>query len=517
MNTPSSSSRARNWAFDSRRTRDDSHIILTIFEGLMGLGIVSALCATAGFFDDVGDSVVLGVTGALFIGIGAALRAKLIRRRRPTAAAVLSGLAATWLALVVVGTAVYLVTGTISRIDDALVESAAGFSTTALTTLDPSELSVPMALWRASTQWLGGLVGILIGVVALPMALQGQRIAPTEWGSADDDFARSKLERRRQVLVVYLGLTAVIAVAFAATGMGTKHSVVHALTTISTGGFSSVPDSFASFGAGPVAVATAGMIIAGAGYAAIWWAIRGRTKPLLRSPELRLYGVILLLGTLLVWWGADGLSWNDSLFTTASSASTTGFAVADWTSLDDAVTALLLVIIATGSMIGSAGGGLSISRARILVAFARRELRRQLDPGAVVVLKSSGRAVDDRAVERITGHQIAHLATCATAAGLLALAGVDLVGAIYTGVSVLSTHGPGIGVGPFGDLGNFSQPARLLLVPFMLAGRLSLVPLMIGIVWIVHAQQGVRRELRASLGGWPARLTPSSVLERRRR
>ena len=515
MNTPLSSSQTRLRALDSRRTRGDSHIILTIFEGLMGLGIVSALCAIAGFLDDVGDSVVLGITGVLIIGTGAALRAKLIRRRRPTASAVLSGLAATWVALVLVGTAVYLITGTISRIDDALVEAAAGFSTTALTTLDPSELSVPMTLWRASTQWVGGLVGILVGVVALPMALQGKRLTPTEWGGADD-FAPSRSARRRQVLAIYVSLTALIGIAFAATGMGAKHSVVHALTTISTGGFSSAPDSFASFGAGPAAVATVGMIVAGAGYSIIWWAIRGRANALLRSPELRLYGAILLLGTLLVWWGADGLSWNDSLFTTASSASTTGFAVADWTSLDDAVTALLLVIIATGSMIGSAGGGLGISRARILVAFARRELRRQLDPGAVVVLKSSGRAVDDGAIERMTGHQIAHLATCASAAGLLAVAGVDLLGAIYTGISVLSTHGPGIGVGPFGDLGNFSQPARLLLVPFMLAGRLSLVPLMIGIVWIVHARQGLRRELRATLRAWPARLTPSSRLERRR-
>lgn len=515
MKSSPSSSRTRLRALDPRRSRADSHILLTISEGLAGLGIVSAVCAIAGFFDDLGDSVVLGITGVLFTGIGALARVKLKRRRRPTTAAVLSGLAATWVTLVLVGTAVYLISGAINRVDDALVEAAAGFSTTALTTLDPSELSVPMTLWRASTQWVGGLVGILTGVVALPMALQGQRLNPTEWSGDHNTFARGKIARRRQVMAIYLGLTAVIGAAFAATGMGAKHSAVHALTTISTGGFSSVPDSFASFGTGSTAVAAVGMIVAGSGYAIIWWAIRGRGKALWQSIELRVYGAILLLGTLSVWWRADGLSWFDSLFTTASAASTTGFAVADWTSQHDAVTALLLVIIATGSMVGSAGAGLGISRARILVGFARREVRRQLDPGSVVVLKTGGQAVDDRAIERITGHQIAHLATCAIAAGLLALAGVDLLGAIYTGISVLSTHGPGIGVGAFGNLENFSQPARLLLVPFMLAGRLSLVPLMIGIVWIVHAQQGLRRESRAFLRVWPERLASSSLFARR--
>ncbi|MDE0607616.1 MAG: hypothetical protein OXH78_10750 [Acidimicrobiaceae bacterium] len=515
MKSPTRTSRTRLRALDPRRSRADSHILLTICEGLAGLGAVSVLCAIAGSLDDAGDSVVLGLAGVLLITLGAVARVKLKRRRRPTTAAVLSGLAATWVALVVAATAVYLSSGAIGRADDALVEAAAGFSTTALTTLDPSELSVPMSLWRACTQWLGGLVGILIGVVALPMALQGQRLTPTEWSDDDATFARGRIARRRQVMAIYLGLTAAIGVAFAATGMGAEHSAVHALTTISTGGFSSMPDSFASFGAGPAAVATVGMIIAGSGYAIIWWAIRGRRSALTQSIELRIYGAILLFGTLLVWWCADGLSWNDSLFTTVSAASTTGFAVADWTALDDAVTALLLVIIATGSMIGSAGAGLGVSRARILVAFARRELRRQLDPGSVVVLKTGGQAVGDPAVERITGHQIAHFATCAGAAGLLASAGVDLLGAIYTGVSVVSTHGPGIGVGSFGSLENLSRPARLLLVPFMSAGRLSLVPLMIGIVWIVHAQQGLRRELRALWRVWPERLASFSLAARR--
>ncbi len=514
MNARPSSPRARTRALDPRRPRGDSHIILTVTEGLSGLGVVSGFCAAAGVLDDPVDSAVLAGTALLLIGVGLWSRAELTRRPRPTTSAVLSGMVAAWLTLVLVGTLVYLITGTISSPGDAVVEASAGFSTTALTTLDPAELSLPMTLWRASTQWVGGLLGVLVGVVALPMALQQGRLTPTEW-VANEDFARSRLARRRQVLAVYLGLTVLLGAAYAATGMGAEHSVVHAFTTISTGGFSSMPDSFVGFGSGSAAVATAGMIVAGSGYAVVWWALRGRVKPLKQSPELRLYAAILSLGTLLVWWNADGLSWSDALFTTASSASTTGFAVLDWTSLNSAVTALLLVIIAAGSMIGSAGGGLQISRVRILVDFARRELRRQLDPDAVVVLKSGSRAVDDRAIERMTGHQICYVASCAAAAGLLALAGVDLVEAVYTGVSVLSTHGPGLGAGAFGELKDFNQPTRLILVPFMLAGRLSLVPLMIAIVWLSHLKKALLRSLRHWSHAWPSQ-SLSTVRSHRR-
>ena len=473
----------------------------------MVLGMVSGACAVAGVADDRGDSLVLATAAVLLGAVGVLSHRGIVRRPRPATSTVMAALAAAWLALVVAGAVVYLSTGTIGRIDDALVESAAGFSTTAATTLDPSELSVSMTLWRASTQWVGGLLGLVAGVVVLPAALQQNRLTPTEWVDSGD-FARDEL--RRRVVVTYMSLTVACGVAFAATGMGIKHSAVHGLTTISTGGFSSASDSFAGFGAGAAAVATVGMIVAGTGYAVIWWALRGRAKALFRSSELRIYGAILVLGTLLVWWLADGLSWHEALFTTASSASTTGFAITDWTVLDPSVTALVLVIFATGSMAGSAGGGLHISRSRILVAFARRELRRQLDPGAVVVLKSHGRAIDEPAVERVTGHQIAHFGTCACAAVLLAFFGVDLTGAIYTGVSVLSTHGPGIGVGPYGDLSGISQWARVSLVPFMLAGRLSLVPLMIAAVWGAQAHEAMGCSLRKQ----PFRARAANLLTR---
>ena len=470
-----------------------------MIDGILALGVLTTVCGLVGYFDDQGDSVVLVACGVPAIGIGLASRRGLERSHRPAPSRVLAGLAMTWLVLVLAGAGIYLGTGTIDRVDSALVESAAGFSTTALTTLDPSQLSVPMQLWRASTQWVGGLVGILAGVVALPMALRGSSLAPGE--SAAARLVASPSSARRRVLAIYSSLTLLCGLAFVGTGLGTRHSAVHALTAISSGGFSSTNDSFASFGAGPRLVATVAMVIAGSSYFVMWWLIRGRTTQVWKSTELRLYLAIIATGSVLVWFGSDGWSVGDSIFTAASAASTTGFAVGDWTVLDDAVLAVLLVIIATGSMAASAGGGLHIARASLLVSFASRELRRQLDPHAAVVLKTGGRAIDDRAIERTTGYQIAHLAICGTAAFLLALAGVDLVGAIYTGISTVSTHGPGVGVGPYGSLEGFSGAARLMLIPFMLAGRLSVLPLLLGVAWILSAKATIDRRVRRALAG----------------
>ena len=135
-------------------------------------------------------------------------------------------------------------------------------------------------------------------------------------------------------------------------------------------------------------------------------------------------------------------------------------------------------------------------RARILVSYASRELRRQLDPHAVVVVKLGGEGIDERSLERMTGYQISHLGLCAIGAFALAAFDVDVMGAMWTSVSAISTYGPGIGTGPFGDLGDLSAPARLTLVPLMLAGRLSVLPVLLGFVWLVRGQLHVERRLR---------------------
>ena len=473
-----------------------SYARLAITDSVSAFGALGIVAGLLGIFDDRGDATFLVVSGIIALATGLRTRQTFARNIRPAPGRVLSGLALSWIALVLLGTGVYLATGTIDRVDDALVEAAAGFSTTSVTTLDPSELSVPMQIWRASTQWFGGLLGIIAGVIALPLAFRGRYLAINSTQQNPYRLAPTPEVGRRRVSVVYLGLTIALGFAYALVGLGARDSVVHAMTTISTGGFSSNPDSFVGFGTGPRVVATVGMIIGGSSFFVIWWIVRGRMTPVWRSTELRLYVGLLTFGSILVALDTEGISILDAAFTSASALTTTGFAVGDWTVLNDALLTVLLVMIGTGSMSGSAGGGLRVIRAWMLVGFASRELRRQLDPHSIVVVKQGGVAIDESTLERNTGYQIAHLGLCFAAAFLLAATGVDLTGAIYTGVSVISTHGPGVGVGPYGDLSEWSPMARLMLTPFMLAGRLSILPLLLGVSTLFATEKSVVRQGR---------------------
>ena len=483
------------------KRRVDSFNRLAITDSLFGLGILSGLAGVVGVFDDLGDGVVLLVTGLVSISIGTAGRRTYEQRHRPTPARVVSGLAATWVVLVVVGTGVYLASSATDSAGTALFESASGFSTTALTVLDPTQLSVGVQLFRGSTQWLGAMIGLMAAVVSLPGVLRGSVHVPVGQGRRLDRLAPDPATGRRRVTGIYVGLTIVCGLAYAGTGMGTKDSFVHALTTVSTGGFTNQTDSFASYGSGPQIVATVFMTLAGISYFVFWWVLRGQTRRFIRSTEMWLYFAMIATATVAILIAVDGIALRHALFQAASAASTTGFASADWTAFPSSALAVLLIATATGAMGASAGGGLGIARAGALVAYVKGGLRRQLDSHIVTVIKREGRAVDDEELARLTGYQIAHVGLCAVGAFLLATTGVDIVSSLWTSISALSTAGPSPITGPNGDATNLPTAARFLLIPGMLAGRLTILPLLAAVVGLLqvkdHSIKRVKRLLRS--------------------
>lgn len=481
------------------RARRDSYSRLAIGDGLGSLTIVMLFAALVGVGDDAGDALALAgvsvVTGSLAIAIRRSFR----RRERPPAARVISGLASTWAVLVLTGTVVYLVSGTSTQVDEALFESAAGFSTVAATSLNPEALSTPIAVFRGGTQFIGGLVGLLAGVVALPRTMKGNVQVPKGEGRRSDRLAPDPITGRRRVLAMYVGLTVLCGAGYALSGLGARSSVIHAMTTLSTGGFSDQADSFVTAPGAARVVATVFMAIAGTSYFVLFWLLRGNVGRFSRSPELRLYLLLLLAVTVLLAIDVDGLSLGDAAFTAASASSTTGFALTDWTLFPSAGLSLLLVAVATGAMGASAGSGLRVVRAWLLVLFAAREIRRQLDPKSVTLVRHGQRTLNDRELDSLTGYQIAHFGLCGVGAFALALTGDDLVDSLWTAISVVSTFGPSPTMGPFGDADQLGRFGQLAMVPGMLAGRLTILPLLLAVSSALQAYRWSARELRRAV------------------
>ena len=457
-----------------------SWTLAAITDAGLVLGVATMVSGLAGIGDDNVDAAVFGGVGAACAVLAALARRRVAPPARAGAGRVFAGIGLLWTLMALFGAALYAGTGALGRLDDALVESVAGFTTTSLTLLDASEASRTVLLFRAATSWVGGLVAILIAVVTLPTVLRSTALIGYTSGRRGLDLVPNAAVGTRRVLVLYSGFAAACVAGYLLCGLGPTEALVTGLGTASTGGFTGRADSLAGYGAAPQAVAAAGMLLAGAGIFALWWIARGRLRPLWRSQEMRTYALLLAAATAAIA-AHRGVGLGEAGFMAVSMMSTTGFAVTDWTGWGASATVVMLLAAGIGTMMGSPGGGIKVMRARLLMGSAGGELRRQLDSYALVLVRRDGETLSRRTLDRLGGHQIAYVVLVGVGALLLGVSGASLPGSVWGSVSMVSTVGPAVGeIGAFGRLENLDWPARLALVPPMMGGRMSIPPLMAG-------------------------------------
>ncbi len=525
LRAPSPGSRAERQRLRRSRTQLSRHEDLLQFEheahpleqklsksSSWTLSVLADICVLVGLAAILSGAIGLPDLQALrFVAVGFAIlfltllvRTRITRPAHVQPGQVFAGIGTVWVLLWLLGGAINLLTGTFSRPADALFESAAGFTTTAVTILDidSDTISNSVLLWRASNSWIGGLVGIAIAVLAMPLALRKEALLGFTSAQQGYDLVPNSSVGLRRIIALYVGFTMACIVGYALTGVDLLEATVIAFGTVSTGGFAPHADSLSGYGMATSIVATAGMLAAGSGVFVLWWLIKGRLQPLMRSQELHAY-LFLVAATVAVIAATTDVGPREALFTAASVISTTGFAILDWTAWPEVDTDVLIVVVAVGAMLGSAGGGVRIMRARLLFGYAARELRLQLSPNSVVPVRRGDTAVNERTLERVGSYVVSHVAVVFVGALLLGITGLSVSGSFWGSISAVSTLGPAAGeIGAFGQVDELSRVSRWVLVPLMLAGRVAILPLLAFIMFALHGQRMALRRTR--LVGWQA-------------
>lgn len=428
----------------------------------------------------------------------------------PTTAHALGSAVVFFLGLISLSTVVYLITSPVGRLDDALFESVAGYSTTAMTSFTSpmlAEADQSVLLWRVGTQWIGGATALIFAVALVPFWGGDRELADP--GSRHRQYralAPTPVLAARRILELYSSITVIAVGVFVIAGLDVFEAVSHALSTVSTGGFSSSRFSTAAYDSPAVEWLTAAlMALSGSSIAIIWWIIRGRLGVIWQAMEMRVYlGALAGASLVFSWWGRGSAEPSEAIrhgvFKAASTLSTTGHQVTDWTSWSNGTYALMLFLVGVGSMAGSAGGGFKWLRVIEAVQYFRRELQRQIHPNAVIAVKVGSRSVSERALERMHAQQTLVILVGGFGMFCVALFGGDLITAAAASISALSTFGPGLGdLGPFTLAGEaLSRPARAALMPLMLAGRVSIYPLLVTAAIVSPALRRRTRAMRRS-------------------
>jgi len=436
------------------------------------------------------------VPAGIALGLGAALTG-FFRPRVLSAGAAMAIGALGWFVLSLVGAIPYWLALDITYLD-AFFETVSGFTTTGVTLLTGLEgLSKSLLLWRGMTQWIGGL-GIFT-LFLLVIRAGGHRhvlLGAEAHKARSERFSPGVFSSLRILWSIYGGLTFVCALLLWVEGMDAYDAVVHALTTLSTGGFSTYDESIGYFALHGYRHAVAieytllaFMFLGGTSFLVHWGLIRRRARAVWRNAELRVWLSLLLVASVLVMVGDRariaevGLYTHirHSLFHVVSIATTTGFTIHElsspWFSPLSAQVFFLLMIV--GGCVASTAGGLKVRRIAVLGRVFGRQLRGVVrSPREANPMTFDGGPLAPPEVERTVSIAVAWaVSTVVIWAMTLLLSDLGPWASLSASVSMLGNVGPNaVESGAFLRLGPGVKVCYSLA---MVAGRLEILPFLL--------------------------------------
>lgn len=398
-----------------------------------------------------------------------------------------------WIVLSIFGCLPFVISGAIPHFINALFETTSGFTTTGATILDGNgieSLTKGIAFWRSFTHWIGGM-GVLVFVLAILPNADGKTIHILRAESPGPQVGKlvSKIKITARILyLIYIAITALEIIMLSFGDMTFYEAVVHTFSTAGTGGFSTKADSIASFSNYTQIVIGIFMLIFGMNFNIFYLLLLGNFKAVFKNEELRWYLGIVITATIIitinVFYAYDRITpigdvIREAFFSVSSIMTTTGFCTADFDLWPTLSKIILLILMAIGSMAGSTGGGLKVSRIVILLKSFKREIKKLLHPNIVEPVKVDGKGIDEGVVKGVNSYFVAVIVIFLLATLLVSIDGYSMVTNVSAVIACLNNVGPGLDmVGPVGNYGAFSFFSKIVLSLSMLVGRLEIYPIL---------------------------------------
>lgn len=409
-----------------------------------------------------------------------------------------------WILMAVSGTLPYLLSGSIPSVTEAFFETMSGYTTTGATILTDIEV-IPKGIlfWRSLTHWIGGMGIIVLAVAILPiLGIGGMQLFTAEAPGPSADKLKPRItDTAKRLWYIYFGLTVAETLLLWLAGMGLFDAANHALSTMSTGGFSTKNASVAYWNDDPLIqyIIMLFMFLAGINFIISYFGFKGRFRKVFGDEEFKWYCFFIIgfttIASLIVFFEADPelssivhpmllgefeSAFRHSLFQVLSVITTTGFITADYTLWTPFLTVLFFGLFFLGGSAGSTSGGVKVMRHVIMIRNGIIEFKRTLHPNAVLPVHYNGKSISKRIVFNILGFFILYMLSFIIGAVVLAAMGVDFQTAIGGAASSLGNIGPALGfLGPVNNYDALPAAAKWWCTFLMLIGRLELFTVLI--------------------------------------
>lgn len=363
------------------------------------------------------------------------------------------------------------------------------FTNSTLLQLEAEQTFFGLLFWRSFSQWLGGMGIILLFIAILPsLGVAGRQLYRAEVPGPDKDALTPRIRQTARILWwVYLLLTIAEILLLVAAGMPLFDSVCNTFSSTATGGFSPQGLSIMAYNnIWAEYIITLFCFLAGANFALHYRTLHGDRKSLIRDPEFKFYGIIILIAAaiIVIWGGLDGDTPTKirlAIFQVVTIITTTGFATTDfdrWTAVAKFVLLLLMLI---GPCAGSTGGAIKVVRILLILKSGYKELFQALHPKAVLPLRLGQITVRDEILHPSNVFVSLYILVFAVASLLLGIISygdprMDITTTMSAVAATLGNVGPGFGmVGPMYSFAEIHPAGKMLLFFCMWIGRLEIV------------------------------------------
>lgn len=382
-----------------------------------------------------------------------------------------------------VGALPFIVTQTLSPLD-AWFESTSGWSATGLTMVEhPENMSRDLLFYRSLSHWAGGL-GII--AVSLAVFMKKGTVASSYYGG--DSEARIKPSMRgmiNETWKIYLVYTVACLTLLYLTGMSLFDAVNHAMSAVSSGGFSTHSGGVGYFqdNVAAQAVILFFMVLSSISILLHFRLFEGRINAIAVNAEIRYMIVLLIFSTVFITVATSTSILDlgkapDALFQVVSAISSSGFSTTDIKDWPEVAQLILVLLMFVGGMYGSTTGGIKLLRLVVVVETIAYSFKKLVLPKtAIIRVKIGGTPIEGAELLNSLGLSAAYLVLAVLGTIILMFNNMDVVEASFMTASAMSNVGlVNMYTSDWFAINSFT---KITLIILMWAGRIEIFPAMI--------------------------------------
>lgn len=362
----------------------------------------------------------------------------------------------TWVITIFVTAIPFVLTGKYT-LTQAVFETTSGLSTTGLSVVDTAATSHIFLIHRTILLFFGG-IGLVLVMTSVLSDVYGMRLYHAEGHS--DRLLPNLIESARLIIGIYSGYILGGTLLYILFGMSPFDAINHAVAALSTGGFSTRPESIGYYNSPAIEMVTIVLMLLGCtNFFVHLLLLRGKIKAFLLHCEMRLMLFLIaffvpLIAVLLMngLYGSASESLRAAMFQAVSALTTTGFQTVETFSVwPSAAMFLMIILMLIGGGAGSTAGGLKIYRVYVMLKEIWWKLVRDTCPDRVVFTEQINRGgkketVTDSEKNQINAFVFFYLLLFAVGTFVFCCFGYSIQDSMFEFSSALSTVGLSVGI-----------------------------------------------------------------------